>query len=134
MIGSVGGWVAGRPPQARMTRPGWDHARRSAPDGDRVFARGCGPLAHRTGGTLDRGKDGREFAGPEIREEPDQGVDDAQQGQPDSRQEHPVDPTLVPPRGDALAQLAEGALQAVVGGRRGLVGHLVSIEVVSEVT
>jgi hypothetical protein len=96
----------------------------AAPRGRSGRASGWTPRRGPLGADLAvRRKHGREFAGTEVREKTDEGVEDAQQGQPDSGQEHPVNPALVPPRLDALAQAAEGALQAVVGVKGEGVGH-----------
>jgi hypothetical protein len=78
---------------------------------------------HPTSGFVLGREDGRQPAGPEIGEQIDQRVEDAEQGQTDPRPEHPHDHTLVTPRGDGLAQVVQDDSQVGIGVKRGGVGH-----------
>ena len=70
-----------------------------------------------------RGQHGRQSAGAEIREQIDQRVEDAEQGETDPRPEDTHDHALVTPRGDGLAQVVQDDRQIGIGVKRGGVGH-----------
>jgi hypothetical protein len=68
-------------------------------------------------------KDGREPAGAEIREQFDEGVEDAEQHQADPRPEHPHDHALIAPRRDRLAHVIQDDRQIGIGVKRDGVGQ-----------
>jgi hypothetical protein len=74
-------------------------------------------------GLITRRKNGRQPAGTEIREQIDQRIEDAEQGETDPRPEHPHDHTLVAPRRDRLAHVVQDDSQIGIGVKRGGVGH-----------
>jgi hypothetical protein len=122
-FGSLGGGIAailgGRVGAGRADVAGCGLARRRRRGGAGMVRAAFG----RDLALVVRREDGRQPAGAEIREEIDQGVEDAEQHQADTRPEHAHDHALVTPRRDRLAQVVQDDRQIGIGVKRGGVGH-----------